>query len=154
MAIERDAKHIYRERQLPRAATFLPHLMVFPSCWLVFAPLNPDLGFILGVGSTIASVWIRFALSKLILVTKSDLAVGRARIPREALGQAQVIEKSEQFHAKGPGLNARAFVALKALNGLVRIENIDAADPTPYILISTRRPQKLKTALSGSTSQT
>jgi len=123
--------------------------MVFPSFWLVFAPLNADLGLILGIFATVFSVWIRFALSKRIAVTESELAVGKARIPRSALGQATVVEKAEHFSERGPKLDARAYVALKALDGLVKIENTDAADPTPYILISTRRPEQLRQALSA-----
>jgi len=67
--------------------------MVFPSFWLVFAPLNADLGLILGVLATVFSVWIRFALSKRIVVTKRELMVGKARIPSEVLGRVTVIEK-------------------------------------------------------------
>ena len=140
---------LFSEWQLPRFTTFIPHLMVFPSFWLVFAPLNADLGLILGVLATAFSVWIRFALSKRIVVTKRVLMVGKARIPREVLGQVTVIEKSEQFAEKGPKLDARAYVALKALDGLVKIENTDAADPTPYILVSTRRPEQLRQALTS-----
>ncbi len=75
--------------------------------------------------------------------------VGKARIPREVVGQVTVIEKSEQFAEKGPKLHARAYVALKALDGLVKIENTDTADPTPYILVSTRRPEQLRQALTS-----
>jgi hypothetical protein len=142
-------KSLFREWQLPRVATFIPHIMVFPSFWLVFAPLNADLGLILGIVATVFSVWIRFALSKRIVVTESELALGNARIPRSVLGQATVVEKEEQFAERGPKLDARAYVALKALDGLVKIENTDAADPTPYILISTRRPEQLRQALSA-----
>lgn len=140
---------IFSEWQLPRVATFLPHLMVFPSFWLVFAPLNADLGLILGVFATLFSIWIRVALSKRIIVTMRELHVGKARIPRAVLGQVSVIEKSEQFAEKGPKLDARAYVALKALDGLVKIDNTDEADPAPYILVSTRRPDQLRQALTS-----
>lgn len=149
MSETRPDKPLFSEWQLPRVATFLPHLMVFPSFWLVFAPLNEELGLVLGVVATALSVWIRFALSKRIVVTSSELVIGKARIPRTVLGRATAIEPTEQFAEKGPKLDARAFVALKALDGLVRIENTDVADPTPYILVSTRRPEQLVTALSN-----
>jgi hypothetical protein len=142
-------KPVFSEWQLPRAATFIPHLMVFPSFWLVFAPLNADFGLILGIFATVFSVWIRFALSKRIVLTDQELIVGKARIPRDVLGKVTVIEKSDQFAEKGPKLDARAYVALKALNGLVKIENTDASDPTPYILVSTRKPEQLRQALTS-----
>lgn len=142
-------KPLFSEWQLPRVATFIPHLMVFPSFWLVFAPLNADFGLISGLLATLFSVWIRFALSKKIVVTSRELIVGKARIPREILGKVTVIEKSQQFSEKGPKLDARAYVALKALDGLVKIENTDATDPTPYILVSTRRPEQLRQSLTS-----
>jgi len=122
--------------------------MVFPSFWLVLAPLNEDLGLVLGILATALSVWIRFAMSKRILVSKDSLQIGKAIIPRSALGQAIAIDKSEQFSERGPRLDARAFVALKALSGLVKVQVEDSNDPTPYILISTRRPTQLAEALN------
>jgi hypothetical protein len=59
-----------------------------------------------------------------------------------------VIVQSEQFSERGPRLDARAFVALKALSGLVKVQVEDSNDPTPYILISTRRPTQLAEALN------
>jgi hypothetical protein len=139
---------IYQEWQLPRASTFIPHLMVFPSFWIVLAPINADLGLILGILASALSVWIRFAMSKKIIVSEEFLQIGKATIPRSVLGQAIAISKSEQFSERGPRLDARAFVALKALSGLVKVQVEDSNDPTPYILISTRRPTQLAEALN------
>jgi len=139
---------IYQEWQLPRASTFIPHLMVFPSFWLVLAPINADLGLILGILASALSVWIRFAMSKRIIVSEKYLQIGKATIPRNVLGQATVIVQSEQFSERGARLDARAFVALKALSGLVKVQVEDSNDPTPYILISTRRPTQLAEALN------
>ena len=149
MKVTQLDKPLFSEWQLPKFTTFIPHLMVFPSFWLVFAPLNADFGLIAGILATVLSVLIRFAISKRIVVTDQELIVGKARIPRGVLGKVTVIEKSEQFAEKGPKLDARAYVALKALDGLVKIENTDAIDPTPYLLISTRRPEQLRQALTS-----
>lgn len=123
--------------------------MVFPSFWLVLAPINADLGLILGILASALSVWIRFAMSKRIIVGEKYLHIGKAAIPRNVLGQATVIAQSEQFSERGPRLDARAFVALKALSGLVKVQVEDSNDPTPYILISTRRPTQLAEALNN-----
>jgi hypothetical protein len=139
---------IYQEWQLPRASTFIPHLMVFPSFWLVLAPINADLGLALGILASALSVWIRFAMSKKIIVSEEFLQIGKATIPRSVLGQAIAISESEQFNERGPRLDARAFVALKALSGLVKVQLEDSNDPTPYVLISTRRPTQLVETLN------
>lgn len=122
--------------------------MVFPSFWLVLAPINADLGLVLGIAATALSIWIRFAMSKKITVSEELLQIGKAAIPRSVLGQAIAISQSEQFSERGPRLDARAFVALKALSGLVKVEIVDSNDPTPYVLISTRRPTQFVEALT------
>lgn len=122
--------------------------MVFPSFWLVLAPINADLGLVLGIAATALSIWIRFAMSKKITVSEDFLQIGKAAIPRSVLGQAIAIIPSEQFNERGPRLDARAFVALKALGGLVKVEIVDSNDPTPYILISTRKPTQFVEALT------
>ena len=149
MGKDQSEKPIFQEWQLPSSVSFIPHTLVFPSIWLVLAPINPELGIFLGVSLTILSIAIRLATSKRIRVTATVLEVGAASIPRIHLGNAEVVIESEQFSEKGPKLKARAFLALKGLRGLVKVINTDSKDPTPYLLISTRRPEELKQALSS-----
>lgn len=149
MARDQSEKPIFQEWQLPSAISFLPHAMVFPSIWLVLAPINADLGLLLGIVLTLVSIAIRLVTSKQIRVTQTALEVGPASIPRVFLGDAEVVIESEQFSQKGPKLDSRAFVALKGVRGLVKVTNTDQSDPTPYLLISTRRPEELKKALSS-----
>ena len=137
------------EWQLPSAASFMPHTLIFPSIWLVLAPIDANLGLTLGLMLTALSFVVRFAKSKRIIVTDTVLQVGKASIPRIYLGEAIVIEKTEQFAHKGPELDSRAFLALKGLPGLVKVYVNDEKDPTPYWLISTRNPEELSDALNG-----
>jgi hypothetical protein len=146
----RDKKTpIYQEWQLPNAASFLANLIVFPSIWLVLAPINPTLGWWLAGIGTATSVVVRVWASKMILVTEDYLIVGNAEIPRAVIASVTEITKEDQFAEKGPKLDARAFVALRSLKELVRIEIADSSDPTPYVLISTRRAKELVSALRG-----
>jgi hypothetical protein len=149
MARDQSEKPIFQEWQLPSGISFLPHTMVLPAIWLVFAPINADLGLLVGILLTLLSIAIRLVTSKRIRVTQAVLEVGAASIPRVFLGAAEVVIESEQFSQKGPKLDSRAFVALKGLRGLVRVTNTDQSDPTPYLLISSRRPEELKKALSS-----
>jgi hypothetical protein len=137
------------EWQLPSATSFIPHALVFPSIWLVLAPINANLGWILGLLFTVLSFVIRLAKSKRIVVTESHLQVGKASIPRNLLGEVTVIGKAEQFAQRGPELHSRAFVALKGLPGLVKVCVNDETDPTPYWLVSTRNPEGLRESLNG-----
>ena len=113
MGKDQSEKPIFQEWQLPSSVSFIPHTLVFPSIWLVLAPINAELGLFLGVSLTILSIAIRLATSKRIRVTATVLEVGAASIPRIHLGSAEVVIESEQFSEKGPKLKARAFLALK-----------------------------------------
>jgi hypothetical protein len=137
----------FNEWQLPSAASFIPHSIIFPSIWLVLAPIDANLGLFLGLFLTVFSFVIRFAMSKKIRVTETHLQVGKAQIPRKYLGEVHVIAKAEQFAQKGPSLDSRAYLALKGLPGLVKVYVTDKSDPTPYWLISTRKPELLQQAL-------
>jgi hypothetical protein len=71
-------------------------------------------------------------------------------IPRKALGKAISVSAQDQFTERGSNLDSRAFLALKSgLPGLVKIEVTDDEDPTPYLLISTRRASELVELLNA-----
>ncbi|MEY4492422.1 MAG: hypothetical protein RL085_833, partial [Actinomycetota bacterium] len=76
--------------------------------------------------------------------------IGNALIPRKALGKAVSVATQDQFNERGSNLDSRAFLALKSgLPGLVKIEVTDDEDPTPYLLISTRRASELVELLNA-----
>jgi hypothetical protein len=139
----------FQEWQLPNAGSFLANLIVFPSFWLVSAPINPDFGWWFAGVTTLLSVLIRILVSKRIIVTGDRLSIGKASIPLSAIGAVTEIEPENQFAEKGPLLDARAYLALKSLNGLVKVDISDKNDPTPYLLISTRRPKDLAKSLQN-----
>lgn len=125
----------------------MANLIVFPSIWLVLAPINPTLGWWLASIGTVASVAIRIIASKRISVSEKFLTIGKAQIPRAVIASVSEVPQQEQFFEKGPKLDARAFLALRSLKELVRIELDDVNDPTPYLLVSTRRAKDLIAAL-------
>ncbi len=147
---DRDAeKIIYQEWQLPNSASFLANILVLPSIWLAIAPISNEFSLPIAVAATLGSVLWRIAMSKRIVLTTKELVIGKAHIPRTAIGRAVGIDQKDQFHEKGAGLDARAFLALRSLRGLVKITLIDPNDPTPYLLVSTRHATQLVDALNG-----
>lgn len=140
----------YSEWQLPRANSFLPVLLLIPAIWIVAAPFNASLGLVFGVLAAVATTIIKITNAKRIAVTKNDIVLGSAKIPRKVLGEVEIIENKDQFANRGPALDSRAFVFIKyGLPGMVKIAVNDKADPTPYLLISTRRPEALAAALKN-----
>jgi hypothetical protein len=93
-------------------------------------------GLLLGYGSARVSVqggWFR---------------AGRARIEGVHLGTVSALDPEETHRVAGPEADARAYLLLRPyLKRAVRVEITDPADPTPYWLVSSRRPEHLAEAV-------
>jgi hypothetical protein len=114
--------------------------------WPVHVPAAIVAGLLVCVGSAVALA----ATSPVVEVSDGVLRAGRARVPVALLGPAQDLDVAAMRHELGPGLDARAYVCLRAWARTgVRVALDDPADPTPYWLISTRRPQLLVQALGS-----
>jgi hypothetical protein len=73
-----------------------------------------------------------------------ELWVGDAHLPLRHAGQVDVIDRAGKRRALGPDGDPAAFVVHRGWVGpVVRVWLTDPADPTPYWLFSTRRPEAL-----------
>lgn len=138
----------YKERVLPRWSSFLPVLGVFPALWLTFLPIKESAGFWSGISATVLIILAMIAKSAQIVVTESLLKVANASIDRAHISNVVVIPKGEGFAARGRDLDPRAWIHFQgSVPTLVRVELNDPADPTPYWLFSTRKPDEIKKVL-------
>jgi len=138
----------YKERVLPKWSSFLPVLGVFPAIWLTFLPIHEPVGFWSGISATVLIVLAMIAKSAQIVVTSSLLKVANASIGREHISNVVVIPKGGGFAARGRELDPRAWIHFQgSVPTLVRVELNDPADPTPYWLFSTRKPDEIKRVL-------
>ncbi|PWV84715.1 Protein of unknown function [Prauserella marina] len=104
--------------------------------WLPYAVLLP-LTAVLLVGMGRLSVRVTEG-------EEPELWVGDAHLPLRFAGDVEVIGKQDKRKALGPELDPAAFVAHRGwVPSLVRIRLTDPEDPTPYWLVSTRRPERL-----------
>ncbi|MGW1994646.1 DUF3093 domain-containing protein [Embleya sp. NPDC001921] len=79
-----------------------------------------------------------------ITVTETELLAGRARIPLTALGAGVALDPEQARSLRMENADPRAFMLLRAyVPGAARIEVVDPADPTPYLYLSSRNPQRL-----------
>ncbi|PVZ14263.1 hypothetical protein C8D89_101127 [Actinomycetospora cinnamomea] len=77
-----------------------------------------------------------------------ELRAGAAHLPVSAVGRVDVVRGEAKREALGPQLDPEAFVLHRPWVGpAVRIEVLDPDDPTPYWVVSTRRPEDLIAAL-------
>ena len=138
----------YTEWVLPKWSSFLPTLGIFPAIWLTFLPINQAIGLWSGIGATVLIVALMIAKSARITVTNEALRVSNASIDRSFISAVEVIEKENAFAARGRNLDPRAWIHFQgSVSTLALVRINDPADPTPYWLFSTRKPQKLKEAL-------
>ena len=140
---------MFRERVLPTVTWFVAALLFIPAVILALAPINLGLGIVMSIVVYAGVVAFFIAKSPIVEVTATELRAGKGRIEREFLGQATAIPADETFAALHTELDARAWLCLRHwVRGLVRIELTDPNDPTPYWLVSTRRPEQLARALN------
>ncbi|MFB9377932.1 DUF3093 domain-containing protein [Kineococcus gynurae] len=139
----------YRERLWPSPAACLACLPIVLGAVLVPLPIfGPGAGVVGGLLGVLAVVALLASMAWRIEVAGGVLRVGRARLPVAVVGEVDVLDRAALRRAVGPGLDARAHLALRpwAPEG-VRIHLEDASDPTPYWVVSTRRPEELAAAL-------
>lgn len=107
-------------------------------------PLAPQFALLVAVIITVAFCLFVYFSSPVLLCNGETLAARNAEIPLKFLGRAEVIEPERQFEELGRNLDARAWLCIQAsVKKLVKIEVSDPDDPTPYWLVTTRRPEEL-----------
>jgi hypothetical protein len=141
----------FRERLLPGPSGWFGVLGAGLLAALVCWPLGTALGVAVGVGATIATGVALAVTSPVVEVRDAELRAGRAHVPVSLLGEVTAVTTPEEMRTElGPRLDARAYVCLRAWARTgVRAVLEDPADPTPYWLVSTRRPEELAAVLRG-----
>ena len=118
---------------------------------LILLPLGtlPMLAGLVGGGALAAAAVSSYGSAR-IRVVAGSLVAGDARIPVEALGDATVLDADEAIAWRRHKADPRAFMLLRAyIPTALKVEITDPADPTPYVYLSTRSPQRLASALDA-----
>jgi len=146
-------KVAFSERVLPAPTTYLALALSVPMVLLAALPFGVELAIILSLVVGLSLAALVTVLAPRIEVSDRELTAGRFTIPLEFIGKATALSEDESRFARGPGLNANARLMLRGdVANLVRVDISDANDPTPYILISTRRGEELVSALRANRS--
>jgi hypothetical protein len=99
---------------------------------------------VVGVAAAVGLV----AAAPLVEVSGGQLRAGRAQIPVHLLRDARWVAGEEARQERGPRLDARAYLCIRGwVDPVVRVDLDDPEDPTPYWLVSSRRPEALVDAL-------
>ena len=85
-----------------------------------------------------------------VIVSDGWFQAGRARIEAEHVGEVAALDAEQTRLVAGRDADARAYLLLRPyLHRAVKVEVADPADPTPYWLVSSRRPDALVSALEA-----
>jgi hypothetical protein len=150
-------------RQSPSVASYDERLGV-PLRWWALATMF--LATVLLAFLVAAPVWVAFSGTAVLVALVVALFVGygtarisvhdglfragRAQIPVSLLGEVTALDAPARQRLAGVDADARAYLLLRPyLQRAVRVDLADPADPTPYWLVSTRRPAQLVAALSA-----
>lgn len=141
---------LYRERLWASAWLYVAMALVIPASLLVFWPINETAGVIVAIALYAGCVGILIASAPTIVVTENEFIAGRARVPRGLCGKVDTYREPEATLQRGQRLDARAWLLIRGWIGpVVKVEILDPADPTPYWLVSSRRPEALAAALAS-----
>ncbi|MFD7393187.1 DUF3093 domain-containing protein [Streptomyces sp. NPDC059852] len=139
----------YEERLTAPRSWWLVSFLVGLSMALVLLPFGtlPMLAGLVG-GTAAAAVVASSYGSVRIRVVGDALIAGDARIPVRALGEAQILDREEARAWRTYKADTRAFLLLRAyIPTALRVEVTDPEDPTPYLYLSTREPERLADAI-------
>ncbi|MFG2385062.1 DUF3093 domain-containing protein [Streptomyces avermitilis] len=141
----------YEERLTAPRTWWLTCFLVGVSMALILLPFGtlPLLGGLVG-GTAVAAVVASSYGSIRIRVVGDSLIAGDAKIPVSALGEAEIMDQEEARAWRTYKANPRAFMLLRSyIPTALRVEVTDPQDPTPYLYLSTREPERLAAALKA-----
>ncbi|MEU5366381.1 DUF3093 domain-containing protein [Streptomyces sp. NPDC005925] len=139
----------YEERLTAPRSWWLISVLVGVSLALVLLMFGtlPMLGGLAG-GTAVAAVVTSAYGSVRIRVVGDALIAGEARVPVSALGESEVLDAQEALAWRTYKADVRAFLLLRSyIPTALRVEVTDPEDPTPYLYLSTREPERLAQAL-------
>ncbi|MFD5816905.1 DUF3093 domain-containing protein [Streptomyces sp. NPDC059618] len=139
----------YEERLTAPRSWWVISFLVGLALALVFLPFGtlPMLGALVG-GTAVAAVAASSYGSIRIRVVGDSLIAGDAKIPVSALGGSEIMDPEEARAWRTYKADTRAFMLLRSyIPTALRVQVTDPGDPTPYLYLSTREPERLAAAL-------
>ncbi len=138
----------YRERLWPAVWIYVALSLVIPASLLVFLPINTTVGVVTAIVLYLGCIALLIASAPVITVTDDLLSAGRASLPLRLTGKLSAHEGQAAVNERGPALDARAWLLIRGwVAPVVKVQVDDSTDPTPYWLVSSRRPHELVAAI-------
>lgn len=141
---------LFRERLWPTPWLFVAGLLFIPAVLLMLAPISVPLAIPASAVVYLLFCAFLFATSPVLTVTPDSLQAGRATIARSFIGSAQPLSAEKTKKLLSFESDARAHLVIRSwIARSVQVEITDKNDPTPYWLLSTRKPEELAEVLNS-----
>lgn len=147
----------YRERlTLPALWWLLGLGFVLSFGWVFLVSTTPTIALAISVLTAIGVAIALHSYGNVVLVVEGGIIrAGRAHIDRRYCGAPRVLDKEEFRATLGPQADARAYAVTRPyVHTGVLIPIHDDRDPTPYWIISSRRPAAFVAAVRHTESAT
>jgi len=141
----------YHERLGVPLRWWVQGTMLVASLWLAVVVATP--GEVAWVVTALAMLLMGAGLlaygGVTVSVADGMFRAGRAHIEGRHLGVVEALDAEQTRRTAGREADARAYLVLRPyLKRAVKVEITDPEDPTPYWLVSSRRPEDLAGALT------
>ena len=99
--------------------------------------------------STLALIWISFAMQTVITFDGQTLRIDKANIESQYLGKVTLLDKTEMRLLRTRDADPAAYLAIKFWEPSgIRIDLNDPRDKTPYWLITSKRGEEIAALLN------
>lgn len=138
----------YRERLGPSLWILVAAAVAAPMAALVFTPVDATTGLLIGGAVGVLVIVLLVATAPVVAIRDGELRAGAAHVDVHHLGEPEVHVGDDARHARGAGLDPRAWHLIRGgIDGIVVIPLTDPDDPTPAWVISSRTPDRLAAAV-------
>jgi hypothetical protein len=142
----------YAERLTVPLRWWAQGTMLVASLWLAVLAATPEVvawSITAGALAVMVALLVGYGSAR-VSVDRDTFRAGRAHIPLDLVGEVTALDADGVRRQAGVDADARAFLLLRPyLKRGVRVDITDPADPTPYWLVSCRRPDALVSALEA-----
>ena len=139
---------IYSERLWPTPGIWAATIAFGAALGLIPAPISTQAALITAALGVVGCVTLLSMSTPAVEITAESFTAGRARVPVSLVSGIAELDPEQMRQARGVRLDARAYLCIRGwLPAGAKVFLADPEDPTPYWLISSRRPEALAKAL-------
>ena len=146
------SERLYAERLLPTWWVWILAAVLVAALAVAYgAALGSSAGVLVFVATAAVVIALLWVTAPTVSITETALCVDKARLPRSAIAEVDVVDTERIRALRGPGSDARLFVALRpwSAKGGLLVTLADDEDPHPAWLFSSRHPARAAEALAA-----